>query len=135
MVGWRHVRDADLVDAYLAWVHVATEFGVDSQASRPMHWASDELRKAVDEDPRRALRVITAAVAAAPNDRDLALIAAGPLEDLLCLHGVQVIDDVERLAANDDRFRRALSGVWGDNRMVPAVWARVDAAVGDMPRL
>jgi len=111
------------------------EFGVDSPASRPLHWASDEVRKAVDEDPLRALSVLAKAAAAAPGDQDLALIAAGPLEDLLCLHGVQVIDEVERLAAKDERFRRALSGVWGEDGVAPAVWARVEACLGDAPRL
>ena len=129
------MSDADLLEGYVAWVRAVVESGVDSPASRPMQWASDEVDKAVEEHPRRALSVIAGAVSAAPGDRDLALIAAGPLEDLLCLHGDQIIDEVERLAANDDRFRRALSGVWGENRMAPTTRVRVDTALGDMPRL
>jgi hypothetical protein len=43
----------------------------------------------------------------------LAYIAAGPLEDLLKLHGLHVIARVEQESKTDVRLQLALSGVWG----------------------
>lgn len=52
-------------------------------------------------------------------------MAAGPLEDLLCHHGLTLIDRVEALARSDSRFKRCLAGVSGSNRMEPSVYERV----------
>src|SRR5271169_1955713 len=49
----------------------------------------------------------------APSDSALALVAAGPLEDLLKKHGPVVVDRVEEESRKNDRLRLALSGVWG----------------------
>jgi hypothetical protein len=81
------------------------------------------------------LEVIRTLISEAPNDAALAFVAAGPFEDLLRTRGELVVDDVERFASQDERFRKALSGVWGENRMSPMVQARIDAALGDIERL
>lgn len=65
---------------------------------------------------------------------DVAMIAAGPLEDLIVRHGATLIDAIEREAAASARFRFALSGVWPQDAN-PLVRARVEAARGDGPDL
>jgi hypothetical protein len=67
----------------------------------------------VREQPEEAWVMILRLVELSPDDRVLANIAAGPLEDLLGLHPYVFIDRIEQLARSDATFRRCLSGVWG----------------------
>lgn len=69
---------------------------------------------------------ILAAVAHADSDEELGHIAAGPIEHLLGTHGDEYISFVEREAATDGKFARAMSGVWR-HMMDDEVWARVQA--------
>lgn len=52
------------------------------------------------------------------------VLSAGPLENLLALHGEHFIDRVESEAKTDPSFASLLGGVW-KNRMSEAVWQRV----------
>ena len=56
-----------------------------------------------------------------------ALLAAGPLENLLALHGGVFIDRVERAAASDPRFNYLLGGVWRSG-IPEEIWNRIQAA-------
>lgn len=75
---------------------------------------------------------VLAAVASAPTDDALGHVAAGPLEHLLGWHGDAMIGRVERQAADDPRFARALTGAW-KYRMTDEVWARVQAIQARVP--
>ena len=59
-------------------------------------------------------------------DKVVAVLAAGPLEDLLAKRGVDFIDRVEELARKDPKFNQLLGGVWR-NTMTDEVWQRVQA--------
>jgi hypothetical protein len=54
------------------------------------------------------------------------VLSAGPLENLLALHGEGFIDLVESEAQRDPSFAKLLGGVW-KNRMSEEVWQRVQA--------
>lgn len=54
----------------------------------------------------------------------IGILAAGPLEDVLAARGEEYIGRVDILAANDQRFRYLLGGVW-QNSMSSEVWERV----------
>jgi hypothetical protein len=97
--------------------------------------AYDEVENLVRKDPEAAWVVVQELVRRAARDEVLAYIAAGPLEDLLCNHPHLFIDRVEALAVQDAHFRRALSGVWGWERMPDDVLARLEALFSDEPRL
>lgn len=58
------------------------------------------------------------------SERVFAILAAGPLEDLLAYAGCEFIDRVELLARKDPRFNRLLSGVW-KNSIPNDVWDRI----------
>jgi len=58
------------------------------------------------------------------SERVFAILAAGPLEDLLAKSGTFYIDRVEELARKNPRFNRLLGGVW-KNSMTDDVWIRV----------
>jgi hypothetical protein len=67
----------------------------------------------VRRDPESGWSLVLELVAAAPDDRVLANVAAGPLEDLLSRDPDGFVERVEREARRDPKFRRCLTGVWG----------------------
>ncbi len=119
----RAYTDEELVRDYtLAWT---------GQGDASHSWASDELDYLAWKQPERAWAAILSLIARSPSDQFLAILAAGPLEDLLCEHGAAFIARVEQEARRDPQFRDALAGVWGSSRMPPEIHTRVRAAVGD----
>jgi hypothetical protein len=84
----------------------------------------------VDERVERggvqALELVAALLEHAPDDDGIALVAAGPLEDLLHRHGQELVDEIERWARQDPRFGQALAGVWlADGALDPTARARL----------
>lgn len=61
------------------------------------------------EDPERALAIILEVLKIETNPNMLSYLAAGPLEDLITL---ETIDMIEAEAKNNERFRWLLGGVW-----------------------
>jgi hypothetical protein len=96
-------------------------------------WADVVVQHLCEHDPDRAVPVIRALVAEAKDEEELALIGAGPLEDLLRRQGPQAIAHVEAAAQADSRFRFALAGVWPSEQH-PEVWKRWAGALGDQQR-
>jgi hypothetical protein len=84
------------------------------------------------EHPVASWKLTRVMIAVARDDRDLALIAAGPLENALTDRGQDVIGLVEADAIENPRVRRALSGVWPYS-MDPAVWQRLIGARAGEP--
>ena len=118
-----------LLNGYLAHANAVTGRHRDDSSE----WAEDEMRDVIHADPEIAWEVVKELVARAPDDSILAFVAAGPLENLICAHPDTVIDRVERRAAENARFRKALRAVWGWNRMPGAIRDRLDAAVASEP--
>jgi broad specificity phosphatase PhoE len=59
------------------------------------------------------------------SDRVFAVLAAGPVEDLIAYHGPEFIDRIETEARQNPRFRELLGGAWR-NDATDEVWARVE---------
>ncbi|MEM6901445.1 MAG: DUF6869 domain-containing protein [Pseudomonadota bacterium] len=78
-----------------------------------------------DASPQTQLSFIRRAVEKAETDHQLAIIAAGPLEDLLSDHGPDVIDDVVAVSRQDPKFRRTMTGVWRQD-MPDSVWQKIE---------
>lgn len=72
------------------------------------------------------LAILEALSQIGPNvsDRRFAVLAAGPLEDLMSEHGKLMIDRVELHARRNPDFARLLGGVWR-NDIDAAVWERM----------
>jgi hypothetical protein len=79
------------------------------------------------EDPELCLEsiinVLSRIDGSSPN-RLLAVLAAGPLEDLLAENGHVVVDQVEVLARRSPEFRLLLNGVW-DHTIKPEVLSKL----------
>ena len=82
--------------------------------------------------PELQRAVILEAVRQASDDDDLGHIAAGPIEGLLGRHGGAWIDRVEAQAKQDEKFARAITGVW-KYTMKDDVWERVKAVKSLVP--
>ena len=113
-----------LVDAWIAWWVVDK----DSPVREANQWAVDEVDEWVYgmSMPERLWEFVRAASEHDMPQRVIAVLAAGPLEDLLANHGPDYMDRVETLARQNPRFNRLLGGVWR-NAMTDDVWQRVQA--------
>lgn len=81
------------------------------------------------DNPELAWLSILAAlqqIGANAGDRRFAVLAAGPLEDLLAQHGETFIDRVVAEARRNPAFALLLGGVWQSTITQP-VWARMSA--------
>jgi hypothetical protein len=124
------VRLAKLYVAYLCWTEDA-----DATAADPLFWTSELLDILIQREPGLALEIVLACVDEASSPADVAVVAAGPLEDLIARQGAAVIDLIEEAAARSARVRYALSGVWPQGRADSPVWARILAARAPGPDL
>ena len=81
----------------------------------------------VHEEPEVAWPAILQILQQELTEDQMAVLAAGPLEDLLVVHGPEFIDRVESEAARNPRFNHLLGGVW-KNEIEPDIWQRVQKA-------
>jgi hypothetical protein len=58
-------------------------------------------------------QVVVALIDAAPDDAALGSVAAGPLEDLARYHAIQFGDRLVEMTRTDPKFRAAMSGILG----------------------
>ena len=87
--------------------------------------ASRLLSKLIDQRPQEAWGRIKSLVAGAGTGKDLNYVGAGPLEDLLCKHGGEVISWVEECTRADPRMKQCVGSVWAPGRMQAEIHARV----------
>ncbi len=115
-----------LVDA---WITSAQAESDSADYTRNL-WASKKLDDLISVDSKDgeeaeiAFSVILAILDRLLPGKALALLAAGPLEDLLVHHGSAFIDRVEERARLDPVFNELLGGVW-QNAMSDAIWERI----------
>ncbi len=106
------------------------------QASDDEEWMSDQEMQATDcidemigHNPKASLEFLYAALSRCQSSLDIAVLAAGPLENLLEAHGPEVIGDLEVKAAKSEKVRYFLSGTWAKDRIASDVWSRLVDAV------
>jgi hypothetical protein len=92
-------------------------------------WAWQVSMRLCEFYPDLALALILAVLERGISNEVGELLAAGPLEDLLGFHGPAVIDELERLARENQILRDTLHGV-RQFMMSDEIWARVVAARG-----
>jgi hypothetical protein len=110
---------AELVTGWIAH-HARREM-----SSGEFLWAWEAMRELARQDPVAAWAVTLDLIRAAPDDRLLADIAAGPLEQLIQESHATLMDRVETAARQDPKFRRCLTGVWLGAKTPAAVRDRV----------
>lgn len=91
-------------------------------------WANEDLMECVWEEPEYSWPIILEIISRDPPIWVLAILAAGPLEDLLRAHGPLFIDRVEHEAARNESFRDVLSHVY-PHACQPEIADRIRRAV------
>ena len=112
----------ELAAEYWAYQHLT---GRDRERADQAAWACVS---ALMEDPSpRWVEVVQALVDSAATDGDLGLVGAHAIEELMRFngHGDEVIDEVERRARRDRRFRSAVASMWLGDDLSPKVLARL----------
>ena len=107
----------------------------DAPQDHPEVWTFAVLADLARAAPDLCVDVILAALPLCQGPDDIALVAAGPLEDVIATHGAAIIDRIEAAAPQSARLRLALSGVWPQGSAGTALWQRVQAARGGDPGL
>jgi hypothetical protein len=118
---WDHLTPADWEELAIAWLEELR----DEDSDEDSRVGQTVVAMNFTARPEQQWTFILAAVAHAEPEQ-LGHIAAGPIEHLLGWHGEQFIEAVERQAALDPKFARAMTGVW-KYMMTDEVWARVQA--------
>lgn len=116
----------ELAAAY--WENYALSSGdrADRLKAEETFWAWEEIEERVRLQPKDAIEVLTYLADAAPDDAALAYLGAGPIENLVCYGGSDVvIDRVEGAAVRNGNFRTALRCAWFDAHVAPSVAQRL----------
>ena len=121
----------ELLSTYLAAAASEEASGADDER----FWAVEAMWDLVARDPEGAWSILLELIGRADGDRALAYIAAGPLENFLVAYGEAFLPRVEAEAGRNAKFRRALVGVWGENRMSEDLVRRLHALVEGEPPL
>ena len=79
--------------------------------------------------PKLGLSIILKILEKDSSDIVMPVLAAGELEDILSLHGENIIDLVEKTAQNNLKFKKLLGGVW-QAEMSYEIYKRVVIAGG-----
>ena len=90
-------------------------------------WVVNDADELIDAWPEGGLDLVRLILDRCDR-RDItkAVLASGPLERLLVVHGPSIIAQVEKEARRDPAFASLLAGVW-KGRMSEEVWTRVRA--------
>jgi len=127
-------RDFDkLAAAYIDELQTRKRTG-----ARPVDsWAWECVSELERSDPHSALFFILVALDSltVESQRCLAVLAAGPLENILDHFGEEIIGAIEVIGRRSAKFRLLLSAVWGERRVKPQVWRRIRAVLAEGPRL
>ena len=107
----------ELIRAYLVYGHTESEQDF---------WAWEAVTEMVAKEPASAWPLLLGLITAAPNETDLAYVAAGPLEEFLIDHGTAYLPQI-LIAAKSPKFLKALRGVWGKSRMAPEVRRAIES--------
>lgn len=114
-------------------LHVARAYalggGESAEFPHGTKWAFECVFMMQLDHPEAALEIIRLAVCESKTEAQRAKIGCGHLESLLANHGPTIIEEVERLALAEPRFRECLGHVWRHG-MPEDIWRRVLAASG-----
>lgn len=117
---------ARFAERWMGWLR-ATQ-GDAAPEQHPEFWTFALFGALAARAPDLCLDAVLASLAIATTPDDAALIAAGPLEDLLAASGPAIIGRIETEAAAHPRLRYALTGVWSEGSAGTPLWQRIEAA-------
>lgn len=103
--------------------------------AHPDFWTFMLLDALIETNPDLCLDALVACLGQCETPEDAALIAAGPLDDLIARQGPALIDRIEALAAAAPRLRYALSGIEPQSQRTNPAWPRLAALAETGPQI
>jgi len=88
------------------------KYSKDSKKYENRFWAWEKVHDYVDEEPEIGFMIILKLIEEAGEDKILANIAAGTLEDFVKKHHMEYFDKIENELRRNPKFRRCMTGVW-----------------------
>ena len=119
------MNEIDIQKLAIGWVEHVKEFTKDENASTHA-WAWDAEFDLKYDNPELLWELIQEINRIDQSSSVAEVLAAGPLEDLLAMHGEKFIELVEEKAKKDQSFAFLLGGVWQNDNYFPA---RVDQTI------
>ena len=112
---------------------------IDGKSQEDTIWASEKIDLLVRELPLEGLDIVIQLINESENDKILAFVAAGPLEDLLSFNGDKILENLIEIADNNEKVQYALTGVWLDeneDKFYPLWWKLMQryGFTGDNPK-
>lgn len=124
---------ARFAERWMGWLR-ATQ-GDAAPEQHPEFWTFALFGALASRAPDLCLDAVLASLALAASPDEAALIAAGPLEDLIAASGPAIIDRLEAEASAQPRLRYALTGVWAEGSAGTPLWRRIEALRAGTPGL
>jgi len=109
------VTSPELVAAY--WTHYRLSQSQDRDdrvLAQDWVWAFEEVNEAVSEASPGVVELLQSLAEATPDEMACAYLGAGPLEDLIRLHGPMFLRELDEAVRTSLLFRAALQAVWFD---------------------
>jgi len=109
------LTSAEICHWAAAYIEAAQSPDLCRDAHHPLWWAIERFMVGTlssAAEPEDCWRAILEVLSKQPPESVLGLLAAGPLEDLIHLHGTRFVDRIELLARQKPAFRELLRGVW-----------------------
>jgi hypothetical protein len=97
----------------------------DRLRSAELAWACDDVEATVETDRVAALELLGDLATAAPDERALSYLGAGPVEQALRGADAEAVSAVDALARRNQHFRTALRSAWFDDQLDPGDRARL----------
>jgi hypothetical protein len=90
----------------------AIAFGSDSTIADKTFWAYQTLDDLCLKEPIRALKIVREIFEMNPEERVISNLSAGPLEDILVRHGVELMPYLKQCLRENKELSTLLEGVW-----------------------
>lgn len=108
------MTDYDIAINWLQNCRDAIAFGSSSATADKTFWAYEKLDELCSKEPLRALKIVREIFELNPEERVIANLAAGPLEDLLVRHGLELMPHLRQYIRENKELSKLLEGVWID---------------------
>jgi hypothetical protein len=121
--------DDAIANSFGYWEKVSSTSRADrleaQNGNRLDDWLSEAMHSRDGPADEGVWAVVLALVEAAPDGRALGYVAAGPLEDLAWYHGEQFGERLVERTRADPKFRTAMAGILGWDRVVEPYRSRL----------
>ena len=110
-----------------SWI-AASNADINSPIYKENNWAIDIFINLPDKNPELLWELIQKIINTEKNENILDNLAAGPIEDLMCNYGEEIIERVKKEAKENVIFKKCIQGVWLDSNDTPVYKQFYEAA-------